>query len=244
MAYNHIIDPMGDVVLTLSNANKPIGVLTALQKEVGEPAYTSSTFAAVNYVGSKITFLLSSRHLILASPMLKAALTGPWFEAKTKDADGLHRIDAQDWDVEGMKIVMNIIHGLWPKVPRVVDLVQLCKISIIADYYQVQPALDLIAPIWIAHLKNQSADLPPSYGPNLAAWICIVWVFKDAALFKEATRNAIQTYSSRVDVDGLPIPSKVFGKHSSRAPPTSPSNANGVSRPDQAAARIYHQRDD
>ncbi|KAK5663987.1 hypothetical protein OQA88_199 [Cercophora sp. LCS_1] len=146
--------------------------------------------------------------------MLKAALTGPWVEASDGDADRLYKIDAEDWDVDSLVIVMNAIHGLWPKVPRAVDLIQLCKIAIIINYYQVQSALEIITPMWIKTLRHpeevdENAEeyyLPESYGEELISWMCIGWVFKDAGIFRETTFTALRTCRSEVKVGRLPNP--------------------------------------
>ncbi|KAK3350227.1 hypothetical protein B0T25DRAFT_505640 [Lasiosphaeria hispida] len=181
--YDHTMDPSGDVVLTLKNPNAPFALVTA---------------------DDSVTFLVSSRHLILASPVLKAALTGGWKEGITSDASHIRGISSSEWDVEAMTILMSIIHHRWSQVPRVVDLELLGKIAIVVDYYQINETVQLMGELWIERLLQK--PLPDSYGRELLLWMCVSSVYKDHAIFKHATEVAIWHCPRDVETLQLPIP--------------------------------------
>ncbi|KAK3370952.1 hypothetical protein B0T24DRAFT_531308, partial [Lasiosphaeria ovina] len=78
------------------------------------------------------TFLVSSRHLILASPVFKVMLTGGWKEGEKNN--GPLRGGAEDWDTEALMIVMNVLHNHYRQVLKKVSLEILAKIAVIINY--------------------------------------------------------------------------------------------------------------
>jgi hypothetical protein len=92
-----------------------------------------------------VTFRLSSRHLALASPVFKSALTGGWKESvKT---EGELQISSQGWDVTALSIFLNAIHCQYRQVPRALELEMLAKVAVIVDYYAAHQALEILGPI-------------------------------------------------------------------------------------------------
>ncbi|KAK4153670.1 hypothetical protein C8A00DRAFT_15107 [Chaetomidium leptoderma] len=196
---DYTMDPSGDVVLTLKTPNAPLAIWDA-----GDTEPTASTTPS----DGPVTFLVSSRHLILASPVLKAMLTGGWDEGAANN--GQRQIRAEDWDAEALEIVMNVLHNHYRSVPKMVTLKLLAKIALIVDYYEVHEALQMMASMWIHALRK---SLPNSFGTGVVLWTLVSWVFGDAAVFKRITKVAI--LRSRKDVEipqELPIPLAVIDR--------------------------------
>ena len=152
-----------------------------------------------------VTFLVSSRHLILASPVFKAMLTGVWSEG-IKNDNGLLQISAEDWDVEALAIVMNVLHSHYSQVPRTLTLEMLAKAAVIVDYYQVHEALQVMTSLWIEPLK-ESISLPETLERKHLLWMAVAWVLREANIFEVVTETAI--LQSRRDTEfppDLPIP--------------------------------------
>jgi len=201
--YNFVMDPDGDVLLTLNNANAPFAVWPCPLVPSQYPKPEDGTPA------QGMTFLLSSRHLSLASPVLKTALSGKWTEG-TK-TDGLHHVSAEDWDSDALATVMNIVHGRWSSVPREVSFENLAKIAVIVDYYDIREPLQLILSHWMN--KYDASFIPTVLDRNLVLWILVSWVFKIDHLFQKAAKVAIvrSTDGFKIPRD-VPIPSSVIGK--------------------------------
>lgn len=209
MAYDHVIDPWGDVVFTLTPRKHPQEEPASASDSADEQSETQEHDSAASEDEPKnVTFLVSSRHLILASPMFKAALTGPWKEALVEG--GLQSMDAEDWDVHAVTIVFDIIHGHWPSVPHNVDLDTLSSIAMVVDYYQLGSAMHLIAPLWIQRLQAAN-PISSQHSRNLVTWMFVAWVFRDFDLLQTTTDIATRTCKSDVTIHDLPLPSTITG---------------------------------
>ena len=159
-----------------------------------------------------VTFRVSSRHLILASPVFKAQLTGGWKEGQPA-TNGEYQITAEGWEVDAMVIFLEALHCRYLKIPKTVTLELLAKIAAIVDYYATHEAMHLLYPLWMEHLR---ATTPLPKGPfalrELYSWICITWVFSDEPNFVTVVRTAVE-HGRLIDlVGGLPIPGAVLGK--------------------------------
>ncbi|KAK0708456.1 hypothetical protein B0H67DRAFT_520923 [Lasiosphaeris hirsuta] len=208
--YDYTLDPTGDVVLTLFNANAPFAVWPQKTSSACHPNAISakgqsSESQDAEEDDSSFDFLVSSRHLTLSSPVFKAALTGNWVEA-TVGEDGLRHLYTDDWDVQAMVIAMNVIHGHSRKVPQIVSLELLAKLSVVVDYYQLHDAFYLYACVWIDRLR---AQLPDQYNRDLVLWICVSHVFQKTDILSSLTKTATARYTGET-VTGLPVPPKIF----------------------------------
>jgi hypothetical protein len=204
---DHEIVPNGDVVLVLQNPNAPFAVWN-------DPAGPASASAEDEspYSASPLRFLVSSHHLKSASSVFCAALTGPWMEsACTKD--GRHEITTEDWDVEALLVVLNIVHGRNNRVPKTVTLELLCKISVVVDYYHLSEAVRFPGWFWIDGLR---ASVPKTYDRELVLWLCVSWVFQDDTIFRAVTETAIRESPESVSALQLPISTEVIHKVNER----------------------------
>jgi len=135
-------------------------------------------------------------------------LTGGWKEGDKNN--GPLQVGAEDWDAKALVIVMNVLHSHCRQVPKTVSLEMLAKIAVIADYYKIHEALQIIASLWVKALKQA---LPNSLGRDIILWILVSSVFGDATIFRQVTEVAI--LRSRKDVEiprELPIPPALIGK--------------------------------
>lgn len=228
--YDHKIDPSGDAVISLRPSKAPFAVWNSRPAIKGEDFWGTPTKKrkkkqllaplepqpAEPEAEASVRFLVSSRHLILASPVFAAMLSisSGWSESQ-KDADGLYQIGAEDWDETALSIVLNVLHGQHRKVPETVALEMLAKIAIIVDYYQVHEAVVLASRTWLSALKL--VKLPTECDRDLCLWLTVASVFTDTKLFKSLTRVAIlQSWEGMKFPAGLPIPSAVNGEYHGR----------------------------
>jgi hypothetical protein len=158
-----------------------------------------------------VHYHVSSRHLMLVSPMFKRALTKDGFaESERHESDGMFHIEAADWDAEAFLIVLRIIHLRNKHVPRMVTLEMLAKIAVVVDYYDCKEAVELFAEQWIGQLKRIA--IPKFYCRDLVLWIWVAWVFDQTEQFQQATAVAINQSTEHVRTMELPIPARVSGK--------------------------------
>ncbi|KAG6001424.1 hypothetical protein E4U43_001322 [Claviceps pusilla] len=167
----HELDPNGDLVLVLQHQN-----MQSFPWALDEPddqlmEWTASALGDLD----SVRFKVSSKHLILASPVFKAMLCGHWKESilltkmgRTQDTrtsnsqDGaLPEITTTQWDKRAFLILLNIFHGRNHSVPVRVDLHVLVNISIMVDYYKCHDSTAFFASLWMAHLRD---TLHVSYG--------------------------------------------------------------------------------
>lgn len=157
-----------------------------------------------------IHYHVSSRHLMLASPVFKRALNKDGFaESVRNEIDGFFHIQASDWDPEAFLIVLRILHGRNKQVPRKVSLDMLAKIAILEDYYTFGESLDVFTEIWVQELIKVS--IPTVYCRDLVLWIWVAWLFDKDQQFKEATTTAIKQSTESLRTLGLPIPAILSG---------------------------------
>lgn len=162
-----------------------------------------------------VKYLVSSRHLALASRYFSAKLSGPWIEASVKHIDGCYHMDATDWDSEALLILMHVIHGKTRSVPRHIDLEMLAKLAVLVDYYDCHEAIEIYCPLWVGSLKDK---LPDDYGRDMVLWLLISHVFQQDDIFRQMTQVAALKSDGPVRTMELPIPSIVVGKYLTFAP--------------------------
>ncbi|KAK4150498.1 hypothetical protein C8A00DRAFT_17989 [Chaetomidium leptoderma] len=222
---DHTMDPSGDTIFTLNDPNDLFAVLH--DDLIPATEETASSFPAIeaveqasaeegkeegkkdNAAPNSITFRVSSHHLILASPIFKAALTGGWKEGDT--STGELQYSTNGWDTEAMTIVLNALHGHYLRVPMTVTLEMLAKIATIVDYYAVHEAMQLLRMFWIDHL-SKALLITTCSKRDSALWICVSCVFGDAGIFMHVTQVAIQYGQGDISSLGLPIPPAVVDR--------------------------------
>lgn len=151
---------------------------------------------------------VSSRHLILASPVFRKMLEGPWVESHACHGR-LREISVGEWDLEAFIIVLDIIHGHHRLVPRSLRLAMLAKVAVIVDYYDCVEVVEVFWDYWLKGLKK---DLPTSYGSESLLVLLVSWVFSAVDIFEKMTELAVRHSKCLIKVADLPIPGEILGR--------------------------------
>ncbi|KAE8412770.1 hypothetical protein BDV36DRAFT_300570 [Aspergillus pseudocaelatus] len=197
----HVIDPDGNVMIILQNANRPF----AASSEESNPPKKCKTSQ-----NQEFRILVSASHLTFVSPVLRSALDGTWKEGLTFCTAGSVNITADGWDLEAFLILLRICHCKHHQVPRTLSLELLAKITVLVDYYECFDVLRFFADTWISCLEQ---DFPTQYSRGLLLWVWISWALKLPALFQQATGVVINQATDSITALGLPIPQKIIGKN-------------------------------
>ncbi|KAK1657765.1 hypothetical protein BDP55DRAFT_566577 [Colletotrichum godetiae] len=227
---SHTLDPDGDVVLVLENANPAFALweqcTTAGLQEVNlaadspvadngsvhpqtpeaetHPPMSSYDETRVQSPASTIPcveFIVSSRHLTFSSHYFKAQLCGPWAEASVHSQDGRRHTRIRDWDADAL-ILMQIFHAKTGNTPRLIDLEQLAKIAVLVDYFSCYNTVRFFSTLWIDALKEQ---LPSQCNRELVLWLFVAVVFRRDDIFQTITKTAVTESKGPLPTLGLPF---------------------------------------
>ncbi len=158
-------------------------------------------------------FLVSSRHMILASPVFKTMLGPNFMEGLKLRARAELELPLPDDDPDAFRILLDIVHGHNRKVPREVDLPLLTRIAILVDKYQMLERVEIFSDMWIDQLLRNKC-LPKTLTPDLWSWLTISWIFKKAAPFKETTYVFEMLGDENMGgeaIQALPVPDRIIG---------------------------------
>ncbi|KAL2803057.1 hypothetical protein BJX63DRAFT_440444 [Aspergillus granulosus] len=215
----HVIDPDGEVIIVLRNANTPFAepsgdIITqeflttspglnnniedaAEDFPTEEPATKESTKESAESTHAEqydeICFRIqvSAKHVILVSSVFKKMLTGGWKESIAYLQSG------------SVELI----------IPRKLSLEMLAKVAVLADYYDCREAVDILADIWIIALDE---SVPTTYSRDLILWVWVSWFFQLHDQFEKATSTAMSWSSNSIDSMGLPIPDYVIRSMNTR----------------------------
>lgn len=176
---------------------------------IRDPSIESAVpiFATTESQNDDVHYLVSSRHLMLASPWFKRALSQHEFsEASKSSSDERYHINASDWDPEALLILLNIFHVRTRQVPATLSLETLAKIAVLVDYYELENAEVMERDIrdWTTNLRH-SRPIPGRCCRDLVLWIFVSRVFHMSDEFERATEVAIRTSKGSIPTLGLPI---------------------------------------
>lgn len=159
---------------------------------------------------------VSSRKVMLASPVFKAMLKHSFMEGTTLRATGKVEVPLPDDDPVAFALLMDIVHETKPRAAPVMDTLFLTKLAILVDKYRLQQYVATHSDEWVESLR---VEIPQTFTPELLHWLCISWVFRRPMEFNLVTRIAereslgqdLDTYSQALN-DNLPIPQRIIGK--------------------------------
>lgn len=180
-----IIDPDGDVLLIIPDKRDP------------PPDADESP--------TPTRFLVSSKHLTLASAFFKARFSKNWREGSELAVNGLVKVhlSTTEHDSETMRILLNIIHGRQRQVPFEVTKDRLWKVALATDFFLCHEALQTWG-LWCS--RRLVTEFPRDFTSSTWEWIFISYVFGWDSLFKHLTVIA-QQRSYDATYDGTsPIP--------------------------------------
>ncbi|KAF5660875.1 hypothetical protein FHETE_8726 [Fusarium heterosporum] len=160
---------------------------------------------------NEVRFRVSSAHLILASPVFKAMLDGPFSEG-VRNKNGLFEIKAFEWNTIAMVVLMDIIHGHHRSVHPKVTLGLFTEIAMVVDYYQCHEIAETFAAKWVAAWGNEFLT---GYDDTTMPRLFIGWVFGQRDLFDAMVFDILNHSTTPLKTD-LPLPSTVLERLESR----------------------------
>lgn len=118
-----------------------------------------------------IQMQVSSKHLSLASPYWRVALSEMWRGQRQPGKVTMHEV--QEFDLHAMVTLMNVIHGHGHKVSRGLSLEQIVRFAIVMDYFQCAEICSPYTEIWMDRIMQSDEKHSPCLQDNLKA----LWAF-------------------------------------------------------------------
>ncbi|TGO35161.1 hypothetical protein BHYA_0168g00170 [Botrytis hyacinthi] len=184
-----VFDTKGDVLLIFTRHPE--------DKEEGEDSINESTSlkrktadgtTSPDDTSKTITMLVSSKHLILVSPVFDAMIGDARFkEGAELLACGKVEIKLPDDDPDAFAIVANVIHHRNKMVPEKISFQSFVKVAIVTEKYQIFDAMRWVSKEWF---ENLPCSIHNKFS-NLYALIFTSFVFGNACVFERQTRRAI-----------------------------------------------------
>ncbi|KAF4498925.1 hypothetical protein FAGAP_4938 [Fusarium agapanthi] len=167
---------------------------------------TRSASKARTPLEREVRMRVSSRHLILASPVFRAMLEGPWLEASSTSSffgTPLRQVTASSWDSVALAIVLDIVHGRHGVVPRIVDLKLMTHIATIVDFYACHEVVKIFSETWY---KNICTEFEDEYSRQALMWLSVSWVFPNQELLDRVAQTILKHMDSpQLNTYHLPI---------------------------------------
>jgi hypothetical protein len=152
---------------------------------------------------TEVRMLVSSKHMMLASPVFKAMLEGSTFkEGKELNMSGKVEVPLPDDEPTALEIILNIIHGRNRRVPKKVSFKTLTNIEILVDKYQMVETVEAYSDYWISCLrKDMPEDFDCEREIEFYRWIMISWVFWKSDSNSDKNNNKNSDNISESDSD-------------------------------------------
>ncbi|KUJ15816.1 uncharacterized protein LY89DRAFT_783085 [Mollisia scopiformis] len=200
-----IFDPDGDLTFILPSSSS-----TTTPDTTSSTTRGSSRKHKAPTKEEHVHMQVSSKHMMLASPVFKAMLTNSFQEGNALREAGKVDIPLPDDDPVVFTIILDIIHNRGRRVPKVVPLKLLALLSAVVDKYQIQEPVAVFSDSWI---KEATEEMSAKRPDELMMWLSIAWVFRHDEKFEEVTgillRNSTPAFFKNLD-EGIPIPHTVL----------------------------------
>lgn len=180
---------------SLNSGLRTLHVSTEMFRDVTKEIKTIRDLQELPYykdgATTEIRFLVSSTHLIAASPVFAVMLNGNWAESR-KNANNRYEIITSDWNAEALFILLNIIHH--GRVADYIDFSSIVELGRVCDYYKCHKVVEVFVDKWLVPFEM---DRPNTISPglsveNIATWIFIGWAFNKEQLFNELVEVALK----------------------------------------------------
>jgi hypothetical protein len=233
MAADHILDIRGEVILVVRNPNAPFvqpidepsgsGITSSPAIESTDSDTERPTKRAKTSDGmpdpskeskpndqkpKEVRIQVSAKHLSVGSPVFDRMLYEGWKEGKEFKEKGSIELVVDNWDIDALLVVLNILHSRLHQVPHRLSVEQLAKIAVVADYYDCQ-SLAFFSPIWLDGLKGE--QVPAVFPRSLVIWLWVSFYFCWEDIFEDATRQCMSCCPDQDYAFGLPIPKSIIG---------------------------------
>ncbi|RBQ65894.1 hypothetical protein FVER53590_13411 [Fusarium verticillioides] len=157
----------------------------------------------------ELRYRVSSAHLMLASPVFRAMLDGP-FKESSRDEDGRFEVKTSECSAQALLILLDIIHGHHRDVPKTMEFSLLTEMAILVDYYECHEIVEMFAENWIASTIQEEEIEGSDYQTNISR-LFISWVFGKIELFNSVVCSILKLTAGPIRTD-LPLPSTILGK--------------------------------
>ncbi|KAF5591092.1 hypothetical protein FPANT_5825 [Fusarium pseudoanthophilum] len=155
----------------------------------------------------ELRYRVSSAHLMLASPVFRAMLDGP-FKESSRNEDGCFEVKTSECSAQGLLILLDIIHGHHRDVPKTIAFSLLTEMAILVDYYQCHEIVEMFAENWIAAVVQEDKIEGSDSQTNISR-LFISWVFGKIELFNSVVYSLIKFTARPIQTD-LPLPSTIL----------------------------------
>ncbi|KAL5593268.1 hypothetical protein FOBRF1_012370 [Fusarium oxysporum] len=148
----------------------------------------------------ELCYRVSSAHLMLASPVFKAMIDGP-FKESCRNKYGRFEAKAFEYSAEALLILLDIMHGHHRRVPKSMELSLLTEMTILVDYYMCHEN-------WIASVIQENEIEGSDYQANISR-LFISWVFEKTELFNSIVYSILKLTARPIRTD-IPLPSTIL----------------------------------
>ncbi|KAF5981919.1 hypothetical protein FCOIX_4058 [Fusarium coicis] len=155
----------------------------------------------------ELRYRVSSAHLMLASPVFKAMLDGP-FQESSRKRDGRFEVKTSECSAEALVVLSDIIHGHHRDVPKTMEFSLLTEMAILVDYYQCHEIVEMFAENWTALVPQEDEMEESDYQTNISR-LFISWVFGKIELFNTVVYSLLKFTARPIQTD-LPLPSAIL----------------------------------
>lgn len=207
-------EPSETTTPTTQSPSAPSDVYAGILRGTSRPPNIYASIASAPELRVKV----SSQHLILASKHFRTRFRyhPPHEQPSTDTSDGRTHITlSPGYDPHAIMTIMDIVHGRGRRVPRALpDVDALAKIAVVVDAFKFHDAVEVYAERWFADLLSLSsrsnkgldeAALEAAGDRELVLWIYVSYVFRQAEVFKAATRIAVLRSEGPIPSLGLAV---------------------------------------
>ncbi|KAI1546457.1 hypothetical protein A1F97_01557 [Pyrenophora tritici-repentis] len=155
-----------------------------------------------------VLYYVSSRQLILASPLFESMLQQDAYREGHKKTDGYYYVITEEWNAEAFLLLMNMLHLQCGYILLSPSFETMDKLAVIVDYYDCAKAIEIFTSLHMKRMVQKKKF--KEYNRKLILEILVSFVFKWRKCFEAATRSAIlECDENTVRMLGLPIPLSV-----------------------------------
>ena len=203
------LDPDGDVTLILQD---PGDFLNGRRSEASGDASSAGVTtpdsdhplrsSSLRVRRKTIDLRASSKHLALASPVLKTFLKEGFREGQELQDHGRTQCSLENDHPLAMLILLKIFHGRFSQVDNRIDLDVLVGIAVLVDKYDCFESVVPFVELWCGALRD---TVPSVLNDETLEWLTIYRVFKKSKELKRLTKIAVLESYGELETDSLHI---------------------------------------
>jgi hypothetical protein len=216
------VDPNGDTLLIIKDPRWKLP--TWKTNPLAPEGYTDSDEEqseideATEYVENdllskpdEVHVLVSSRQLRIVSRYFDNMFKGGYIETQLHP-DGKYHISANGWNPGALTLAMNIAHVQLKAIPETIDLTGLVELTVVADYYDMEPTVASYTQRWAKQLLA-GPDVK-EYGEESMLRMYLAAKYKDAWVLDWTATLAMKWSMGAIQDLDLPFPRNIIGMYS------------------------------